>query len=347
MNHLRSLRPLIWLLTALALVTGSTVGAPLSARAAGEPTLTVQSGNLTVGGTVAVSGTGWTTADGTSGSIIAVKIDEGAYSHLPGETVHPNATVWALIEAADDGSFSTAITLPTATSSTPAFAPGVHSLRFLTGSSKAGDAIRTLRSDDLTVSAPAAATTTAVSVLRRSSPYGTANVATVSLTTAGAGTAGTVVLRDGSWTTSVAVPAAGVAKVSLPAGLGVGAHKLTAGFAGRTGLSPSTGSVSYTVVKATSSSALALNKTKIKKSKRAVATVKIKAAGIAGPTGSVKIYDGSKVVTSASLAASAKGSIKITLPKLKKGTHKITAVYAGSGTVKGSSSKVVALKVTK
>lgn len=251
MNLLRSWRPILWLLTTLALVGGTLAALPATAHAAGEPTLSVQSTGLTMGGKVTISGTGWTTQDGSSGSIIAVKIDDGAYNRLPGDTVDTKPSVWAIIKAGDNGSFSTTITLPTAANSAPAFAPGTHWLRFLTGSLKSGDVVRTMRSADLSVG------------------------------------------------------------------------------------------------KASSATALTLNKTTIKKSKQAVATVKVSSAGTPTPTGGVKVYDGSKVIKSATLAASAKGTIKITLPKLKKGTHKIKATYAGNTVAKGSTSKVVSLKVTK
>lgn len=234
----------------LTLIGGSLAATSGTARAADEPTLTVQSAGLTVGGKVAISGTGWTIEDGSAGSTIAVKIDDGAYSHI-GSGPHANLTVWAIIQAGTDGSFSTTVTLPTATNSTPSFIPGTHSLRLLTGSLKAGDVIRSVGSGDLAVG------------------------------------------------------------------------------------------------KATSTNSLSLNKTKIKKSKKAVATVTVKSVGTPAPTGAVKIYDGKKVIKSATLNASTKGTIKITLPKLKKGTHKITATYAGNAVAKASTSKVVKLKVTK
>ena len=252
MNLLRSWRPFLWLLTTLALVGGSIAATPATAQAADEPTLTVQSTGLTVGGKVAISGTGWTVQDGSSGSTIAVKIDDGAYNRLPGQTVDPKPSVWAIIQAGDDGSFSTTITLPTGTNSRPAFAPGTHWLRFLTGSLKAGDVIRTKSSGNLAVA------------------------------------------------------------------------------------------------KAASTTSLSLNKKKIKKSKKAVATVRVSSIGTPAPTGAVKVYDGKKVIKKATLKASAKGVVKVTLPKLKKkGTHKIKVTYVGNTVAKASTSKVVKLKVTK
>ena len=78
---------------------------------------------------------------------------------------------------------------------------------------------------------------------------------------------------------------------------------------------------------------------------KVVVTVVVRATG-AVPTGTVKIYDGSKVVGSVKLTSSHKGVVKVKLGKLKKGKHKIKAVFKPSGALKGSTSKVITLKVT-
>ncbi|MDR1237027.1 MAG: hypothetical protein LBK28_02175 [Propionibacteriaceae bacterium] len=109
------------------------------------------------GQTIQVRGSGWCAKDPLDGgSIIAVKIDDGAYSHPPNELIHSNPQVWALIEVdSADGSFVGEVTLPTAGSgpgaATPAFTQGVHSLRLLTGSIKADDVIRTVGVGPFTV----------------------------------------------------------------------------------------------------------------------------------------------------------------------------------------------------
>lgn len=101
-----------------------------------------------------LAGSGWCHPT-QGGSKIAVKLDEGGYSHRPGETVAPNATIWAVFEADANGNFQVEIPLPTAGETkggtSPAFKTGVHSLRLLSGSIKAGDKGRTLLVKPFTV----------------------------------------------------------------------------------------------------------------------------------------------------------------------------------------------------
>jgi hypothetical protein len=110
-----------------------------------------------IGGVLHVSGTGFTHPTDTSeGATVAIKIDDGAYSHTAEGKVHDNLSIWVIVRAKADGSFETEITLPDGTAagaggSTPAFTDGSHSLRFLTGSLKDGDIIRTLKSDSFIV----------------------------------------------------------------------------------------------------------------------------------------------------------------------------------------------------
>ncbi len=144
----------------LAIVLAA-LGAALPARAADvrtypgtsdpDVTFTVPT-VVTVGEDIVVTGTGWVTTDHSAGSIIAVKLDDGAIS-----TTHPvtnpatgdpitNTTVVAAAQADHDGRWSATIPYPTADNSTsdPAWSPGqTHSIRLLTGSLLAGDRIRT------------------------------------------------------------------------------------------------------------------------------------------------------------------------------------------------------------
>lgn len=108
--------------------------------------------SATLGGTLRVSGTGWChPTDG--GSVIAIKLDEGGYSHIDA-SVHQNRTIWTLVEAdATTGDWSIDLQLPDGTTATslPAFPEGSHSLRLLTGSMKSGDVVRTMLSASFTV----------------------------------------------------------------------------------------------------------------------------------------------------------------------------------------------------
>ncbi|WP_036922588.1 hypothetical protein, partial [Propionicicella superfundia] len=116
------------------------------------PTVTIVDPQVSLGGTLRVSGTGWCHPGANrGGSRIAIKIDEGAYSHLD-TSLHQNRTIWAIVDAnAADGTFTAEISLPDGTASgsagsDPAFGQGSHTLRLLTGSLKTGDTSRTLES---------------------------------------------------------------------------------------------------------------------------------------------------------------------------------------------------------
>ncbi|MCU1409230.1 MAG: hypothetical protein JWM23_1310 [Microbacteriaceae bacterium] len=66
-------------------------------------------------------------------------------------------------------------------------------------------------------------------------------------------------------------------------------------------------------------------------------TVTVK-AGTVTPTGPVTIYDGTKAVATVTLTTGDNGKAKVKLPKLSRGLHVLTARYAGSDTVKASTS---------
>ncbi|WP_283095555.1 beta-propeller fold lactonase family protein [Nocardioides alcanivorans] len=107
-----------------------------------------------VGGKIALEGEGWFTKDGTAGSTLGVKIDDGGFSRvtdiieIPGRG--PDATTWATIDADADGTFSVDLQLPDGTTSgangsDPAFNAGDHTFRFLTGSLATGDTGRSIQ----------------------------------------------------------------------------------------------------------------------------------------------------------------------------------------------------------
>ncbi|MGO2633639.1 MAG: hypothetical protein ACTH9H_07775 [Galactobacter sp.] len=107
-----------------------------------------------------LTGSGWCASKPElGGSVLGVKIDEGTISHQPGEGPQANLTTWDLVKVnSADGSFSQKIKLPNGKaagkgSSTPALKNGVHSLRLLTGSTKAGDVTRTQKISPFTVGA--------------------------------------------------------------------------------------------------------------------------------------------------------------------------------------------------
>lgn len=81
--------------------------------------------------------------------------------------------------------------------------------------------------------------------------------------------------------------------------------------------------------------------------KKVKATITVRVTDVASPLGTIKLYDGKKVIKTVTLSASRKGVVPVKVGKLKKGRHKIKAVYLGSGSTNGSSSTVVKLVVSK
>lgn len=103
----------------------------------------------TVGGTVKLTGEGFCHPKG-GGSVIAIKINDGAYSRLDTK-IHVNKTIWQIVDAKSDGSLDLDVTLPKANETDPKFGPGSYTLRLLTGSLKEGDLIRTLQTGEFVV----------------------------------------------------------------------------------------------------------------------------------------------------------------------------------------------------
>ncbi|MGN0064546.1 MAG: Ig-like domain repeat protein [Nocardioides sp.] len=95
-------------------------------------------------------------------------------------------------------------------------------------------------------------------------------------------------------------------------------------------------------VKSTTTATLPLKTVKPKAGK---ITFKVSATGVSAPTGTVKIFDGTKVIKTVTLKATSRGTMTVKLPKLKKGIHKLKVQYLGNTNVAGSKSKVVRLKV--
>ncbi|MET0931917.1 MAG: amidase family protein [Aeromicrobium sp.] len=88
-----------------------------------------------------------------------------------------------------------------------------------------------------------------------------------------------------------------------------------------------------------------LSKSSIKVGKNAKATVVVKASGVSGPTGTIRIKEGSKTLKTVTLRAKDKGKRTFTVPKLGKGTHRLKIVYSGGGKVLGKTSVTRTIRV--
>jgi hypothetical protein len=100
-----------------------------------------------------------------------------------------------------------------------------------------------------------------------------------------------------------------------------------------------------TVAKVATSLQAKTAKSTIKKGRAAVLALLLKAPGVAKPAGVVTVFDGKKLLKKLTLAPGKRGMTSVRLAGLKPGLHRLTAVYAGSPTLAGATSKVVRLKV--
>ena len=96
--------------------------------------------------------------------------------------------------------------------------------------------------------------------------------------------------------------------------------------------------------KSTPTAKLAVSPTKVSHTAHAKATVILTIAGSSHrPTGSVQIWDGSKLLATRTLAG---GKVTVTLPALKVGTHSLRAKYLGDTYVSARFSNTVTVKST-
>ncbi|MEA5052900.1 MAG: hypothetical protein VB093_05580, partial [Propionicimonas sp.] len=130
-----------------------------------------------VGGSIRLTGRNWCNLVG-GGSLIAIKLNDGAYSHrsidtarlfdanlckevgsCPAGACASNKTIWYTIEADRYGSFDVTVPLPTRADSVPAFGEGSYTLRLMTRTlsadpyyqGKRPDPSRTMKTPEFTV----------------------------------------------------------------------------------------------------------------------------------------------------------------------------------------------------
>jgi hypothetical protein len=120
----------------------------------------------------------------------------------------------------------------------------------------------------------------------------------------------------------------------------VTAHK--AGYADVASSSPA-----GTVAKVSSATAIRLAKAKIRARKHGILYVTVTAPAGVPITGTLRVYDGSRLIASATLSASYRGHRTITLPRLKKGRHYLSVRYLGNAQLNPSTSGRVRLRVVR
>ena len=196
-------------------------------------------------------------------------------------------------------------------------------------------------------SAPGAAHTT-LSVSREVARTAAGRPAKLKISVRGSGAVptGAVAISAGTVKLAGASLTNGSASVSVPtAAMKVGRHVLTVAYAGDAANAPSSSTVALSVVARESRTTLKLSPATVDAGAAAHAVVAVSASG-GMPTGTVEIKSAGKRVAHARLGRS--GGARIKLPRtLDSGRHRLTAVYQGDATDRGSESKAKVLHVKK
>ncbi|WP_089099675.1 Ig-like domain repeat protein [Streptomyces hyaluromycini] len=140
---------------------------------------------------------------------------------------------------------------------------------------------------------------------------------------------GKVTVKDGTTVLGTGtLDSSGKVTIGLSNHLKVATHSLSVSYAGSTSLNASSTTVSLKITKASAAVSTSAP-TSVSHTAKAKVTVKVTATGTT-PTGTVRIYQGTKVIATGTLSS---GKVTITLPKLAKGKHTLHAFYVGSSTV--------------
>ena len=165
------------------------------------------------------------------------------------------------------------------------------------------------------------------------STFGSASSINVTVSGSAGTPTGSVTVKEGATTIGTGTLSSGTASVALPASTPVGTHNLTVSYSGDVNYDVGTANVTATVAPksavATTTTATAPKVVKSKKPFDVSATV---ASSGGTPTGTVQIFDGTKLIGTGTLAAG-KVTIKITKGLKKKGKHTLTVKYLGTADI--------------
>ncbi|HWJ83819.1 MAG TPA: Ig-like domain repeat protein, partial [Cellulomonas sp.] len=330
---------------------GKTVSVGVEATAPGfrsaqgtSDAVTVLDGRVT--SKVALSASPTTVVAGKPVQLTA-RVTSAAQSAVVGGSVafHDGSVLLGRAAVAADGTARLTIAKPTSGTHTLTadFTPATASATAVAPSASAAVT--------LVVTVPVVTSTTKVSVSPRKATTKSKPVVSVSARAGSRPAAGsvTVTVKRGSKTvrTTTVRLTNGAAKVTLPAQTTPGSYAVTARYAGTTGVSASSASTTFTVVRATSIKATVAPKTVTSKVKAKV-KVTVTASPRATVTGkvTVKVYKGSKLVATKKVSLS-RSAATVTLPKLAKGTYTVKASYAGSSSAAAATAKNVTVKVKR
>lgn len=186
-----------------------------------------------------------------------------------------------------------------------------------------------------------AASVTALSLASTATTYGTATTATVTVTADPAATGQVSVEIAGREVTGHL--SGGTAQVALPADLPVGTHLVTARYAGSATVAPSVATATLKVARSAPTVAVDLAKRSVKV--RHQARLKVTVTGVVPAGGTLLVYDGRRIVRTASVGAD--GTVLVRLPRLKAGKHRLRVYVAAGDGYAAAWSRTVRLTVRR
>jgi hypothetical protein len=200
-----------------------------------------------------------------------------------------------------------------------------------------------------TTPAKAVATTTTVKLSKSTFTYNLKRVVTVNVKAKSGKTkpSGTATVKVNGKSYRVTIKD-GTGKFKLAAPVNVGRRTITASFTPKDSKAfvKSSGKATVTVTKAKVRASLKLSKKTVTTNQQATLNVKTKISGGLKAKASgvkVRVYDGKKLIRTTKLTKA--GSVKVKLPKLKSGNHKIRVKISGNKNLRAKTSHTVTLKV--
>lgn len=185
------------------------------------------------------------------------------------------------------------------------------------------------------------ASVTSLALASTATTYGVPTTAAVTVASDPVATGPVSLSVDGRTVTGTL--AGGTATLTLPAGVGVGTHLVTATYAGSAQVAPSSATTTLRVTRGTVTVAAELKRKRVNPWQRAKLLIDVAPAASAG--GTVLVYDRGEVIKTVTLSAT--GDQRITLPRLGVGTHRIRAHVVTGIEYAAASSDRVTLQVRR
>ena len=243
--------------------------------------------------------------------------------------VSPTGTL-ALLDSSSTVATATIAGAGSASFSTAALSIGTHTLTATYG----GDANNSAAtSASVTVVVRQANSNTLLITSANPLTLGNALTLTATITSDSPNAGGAVRFYDGATLLGTSAPGSNGAASLSPAGLGLGAHTLTAVYGGDTNHAGSTSSATTELVVTSTSATLTSNNNPAASGQNVTLTAQINGAGKVVPTGSISFRDNGTLLATTTLDSSGMGNS--TTGALTVGSHTITMSYAATRIMPG------------